>query len=102
MGIRYGIGALIAVTALLLAGSGIATLSRGWLLPWQRRHIVRVRLFGWAQLLIAIALGTQLIGLLAVDSVYRTVFTMPGTVMLLFALVLITRAQRPRGTGQGG
>ncbi|MFI8386786.1 hypothetical protein [Streptomyces sp. NPDC085540] len=47
MEIRYGIGALIAVTALLLAGSGIATLSRGWLLPWQRRHIVRVRLFGW-------------------------------------------------------
>ncbi|WP_406186352.1 hypothetical protein [Streptomyces sp. NBC_01006] len=100
MGIRYGIGALIAVTALLLAGSGIATLSRGWLLPWQRRHVVR-QLFAWAQLLIAIALGIQLIGLRAVDSACRTVFTMPGSVVLLLALVLITRAQRPRGTGQG-
>ncbi|MCX4695533.1 hypothetical protein [Streptomyces sp. NBC_01408] len=56
----------------------------------------------WAQLLIAIALGIQLIGLVAVEPAYRTVFTMPGTVVLLFALVLVTRAQRPRGTGQGG
>lgn len=41
--------------------------------------------------------------MLAVDSAYRTVFfTMPGTVVLLFALVLITRVQRPRGAGQGG
>ena len=91
----------IGVMALLLAASGVATLSRGWLLPWQRRHIVRPRLFGWAQLLIAAALGVQLVGLLVVDSAYRSAVTMPGVVGLLFALVLSTRAQRPPRTRRG-
>ncbi|WP_327381764.1 hypothetical protein [Streptomyces sp. NBC_01207] len=49
----------IGVVALLIAVSGGATLSREWLSPWQRRHIVRPRLFGWAQLLIAAALGLR-------------------------------------------
>ncbi|WP_328764479.1 hypothetical protein [Streptomyces sp. NBC_00272] len=88
----------IGVVALLLAVSGGATLSRGWLLPWQRRHIVRPRLFGWAQLLIAAALGIELVGLLAVDSAYRSVVTMPGVMGLFFAMVLISRAQRPPRT----
>ncbi|WP_030861793.1 hypothetical protein [Streptomyces sp. NRRL F-2747] len=97
-----GFGLYLAVpiggVALLLALSGVATLSRGWLFPWQRRHIVRPRLFGWAQLLIAATLGVELVGLLAVDSAYRSVVTMPGVVVLLFAMVLITRAQRPPRT----
>ncbi|MGW5344181.1 hypothetical protein [Streptomyces sp. NPDC004050] len=68
---------------------------------WQRRHIVRLRLFGWARVLIAAALGAQVIGLLAVGPVYRSVVTMPGVVVLLLGLVLITRAQRPPRTWQG-
>ncbi|MEU3407804.1 hypothetical protein ABZ766_28195 [Streptomyces sp. NPDC006670] len=88
--------------ALLLAASGVATLSRGRLLPWQRRHIVRPRLFGWAQLLIAAALGVQLVGLLVVDPAYRPAVIMPGVVGVLFALVLSTRAQRPPRGRHGG
>ncbi|MFF3861446.1 hypothetical protein [Streptomyces sp. NPDC002209] len=98
MGFGLYLAVPIGVVALLLAVSGVATLSRGWLLPWQRRHIVRPRLFGWAQLLIAAALGVELVGLLAVDSAYRSVVTMPGVVGLLIALVLSTRAQRPPRT----
>ncbi|WP_327360936.1 MULTISPECIES: hypothetical protein [unclassified Streptomyces] len=98
MGFGLYLAVPIGVVALLLAVSGVATLSRGWLLPWQRRHIVRPRLFGWAQLLIAAALGVELVGLLVVDSGYRSVVTMPGVVGLLFALVLSTRAQRPPRT----
>ncbi|MGZ9934877.1 hypothetical protein ACXNSR_33950 [Streptomyces sp. NC-S4] len=101
MGFGLYVAVPIGVVALLLAASGVAALSRGWLLPWQRRHIVRLRLFGWAQLLIAAALGSQVIGLLAVDPVYRSVATMPGVVAVLLGLVLITRAQRPPRTRQG-
>lgn len=98
MGFGLYLAVPIGVVALLLALSGVATLSRGWLFPWQRRHIVRPRLFGWAQLLIAATLGVELVGLLAVDSAYRSLVTMPGVVVLLFAMVLITRAQRPPRT----
>ncbi|MFK0252599.1 hypothetical protein [Streptomyces sp. NPDC090445] len=99
MGITHYLALPIAAIALLLAASGTATLSRGWILPWQRRHIVRLRLFGWAQLLIAAGLGAQLVGLLAVDAAYRPVITMPGVVVLLFSLALATRAQHlPRTT----
>lgn len=91
----------IGVIALLLAASGVAALGRGWLLTWQRRHIVRLRLFGWVRLLIAAALGSQVIGLPAVDPVYRSVVTVPGVEVVLLGLVLITRAQRPPCTRQG-
>ncbi|MFE3628369.1 hypothetical protein [Streptomyces goshikiensis] len=84
----------IGVMALLLAASGVAALSRGWLLPLQRRYVVRVRLFGWAQLLISAALGVQLVGNLVVDPPYSSAVTMPGVVVLFLGLVLITRAQR--------
>ncbi|WP_420078912.1 hypothetical protein ACN6AT_06875 [Streptomyces sp. JL4002] len=68
---------------------------------WQRWQIVRRRLFDWSQLLSAAALGSQVIGLLAVDPVYRSVVTMPGVGVLLLGLVLITRAQRPPRARQG-
>ncbi|MFE5558280.1 hypothetical protein [Streptomyces sp. NPDC056544] len=101
MGFGLYVAVPTGVVALLLAASGVAALSRDWLLPRQRRHIVRLRLFGWAQLLIAAALGSQVIGLLAVDPVYRSVVTMPGVLVLLLGLVLITRAQRPPRARQG-
>ncbi|MGE7389035.1 hypothetical protein ACQKM2_26520 [Streptomyces sp. NPDC004126] len=101
MGFGLYVAVPVGLMALLLAASGLATLSRGWLLLRQRRHIVRPRLFGWAQLLIAAALGVQLIGLLVIDPVYRPVVVMPGSVALLFGLVLTTRAQRSPRDRQG-
>ncbi|MGW4683938.1 hypothetical protein ACWEPM_03275 [Streptomyces sp. NPDC004244] len=44
---------------------------------------------------VGVAALTQGIGLLVVDPVYRSVVTMPGAMVLLLGLVLITRAQRP-------
>lgn len=92
----------IGAVALFLAACGVVALGRGRLLPWQRRYIVRPRLFGWAQLLVAAALGVQLVGLLAIGSAYRPAVVMPGVVGLLFGLVLITRAQHPPRARQGG
>ncbi|MFB6614544.1 hypothetical protein ACIGFK_30780 [Streptomyces sp. NPDC085524] len=102
MGFGLYLGIPIAVAALLLVAAGIATLTKGWLLPWQRKHVVRPQLFGWAQLLLAAALSVQLAGLLVVPGPYKSLFSMPGTVMLLFALVMVTRAQRPPRPGRRG
>ncbi|MEU5220365.1 hypothetical protein AB0G79_29775 [Streptomyces sp. NPDC020807] len=45
--------------ALLFAAGGVAAVRTGWVLPWQRRHVHRVRLFGWAQLVIAAAFAAK-------------------------------------------
>jgi hypothetical protein len=85
----------MAVTAVLFAAGGTATLTRGWIMPWQRRHVVRERIFGWAQFAVAAALGLQLAGnLLADDPGVRSAVTMPGVLILLLALVLVTLSQR--------
>ncbi|MFF2197796.1 hypothetical protein [Streptomyces sp. NPDC058157] len=102
MGLALAAAVPIGAMALLLAASGTAVLSRGWLLPRQRRHVLRPRLFGWAQLVMAGGLGTQLVGLLAVDPVYRPVVAMPGALALLLGLVLVVRAQRPARTAHTG
>ncbi|MGT2530866.1 hypothetical protein ACU4GG_30225 [Streptomyces nojiriensis] len=102
MGFALYIGIPVAVVALLVAAAGTATLTTGWMLPWQRKHVVRPRLFGWAQLLIAAALFVQLAGLSVAGSPYASLFAMPGTVALLFGMVLITRAQRPSRPGRRG
>lgn len=91
------IGVPVGVAALLIALCGVAALSRGWLPSWQRRHIVRTRLFGWAQLLIATALGIQVLGGLLIEaSGLRSGVTVSGAVVLLFGLALTVQAQRPQ------
>ncbi|MFJ8016813.1 hypothetical protein [Streptomyces sp. NPDC096339] len=104
MGFGFGLylGVPIAAAALLLAASGTAVLTKGWMLPRQRKHVVRTKLFGWAQLLLAAALGVQLVGLTVVGPPYQGLFVTPGVIGLLFALVLVTRAQRPARPGRRG
>ncbi|MCM2388677.1 hypothetical protein [Streptomyces albipurpureus] len=88
-------GTAVGLAALLFALCGVAALGWGWLPPWQRRHIARPRLFGWAQLTIAAAFVIQLVGgLLLDDWGTRSSVTMPGAVVALFGLVMMMVAQR--------
>ncbi|MFB7513541.1 hypothetical protein [Streptomyces sp. NPDC056144] len=84
-----------ALLALLFAAGGVAALRTGWVLPWQRRHVHRVKLFGWAQLVIAAAFATK---------VATALFESPGAdagvgsaslVVLLAGFGLMVVAQRP-------
>ncbi|MER7464111.1 hypothetical protein [Streptomyces sp. NPDC097981] len=100
MGIQLYAAIPIAAVVLLLACSGTAVLTRGWMLPVQRRHIVRPALFGWAQLLLAGTLAVQLTALLVVDAAYRPVAFMPASAGMLFALVLVQRARHPHLAGR--
>ncbi|MGI5138560.1 hypothetical protein [Streptomyces sp. CA-106110] len=45
-----------ALVALFIAASGVAAVTRGWVLPVNRSRVRRIRLYGWGQLLIAFAL----------------------------------------------
>ena len=54
------VGVLVGALAVLVAVSGIAAVRSGWMLPTQRKYIVRPRLFGYAQLVIAAVLATQI------------------------------------------
>nr|WP_246619873.1 hypothetical protein [Streptomyces corallincola] len=81
---------LLAVVVLLLAASGIAALTRGWVLP-RNRHLIRsTRLYGAGQLLMAGAIGCQLyFGAFRGDSTW----TLVGALLLLIAFGVLLRAQ---------
>ncbi|MFG2819968.1 hypothetical protein ACGFX4_11140 [Kitasatospora sp. NPDC048365] len=85
----------LAIVALLTAASGIAALSRGWLLPSYRRHVRRPRLYGWGQLVVAFALSWQVVFLLAVGTSSREWATMTGSGFMLVGLLLLLAGQRP-------
>ncbi|WP_406261553.1 hypothetical protein [Streptomyces nigra] len=46
---------LLAPMALLIAASGLAAVTSGWVLPMNRRHVRTPRLYGWGQLVVAFA-----------------------------------------------
>ncbi|MGW4032773.1 hypothetical protein ACWEFL_26310 [Streptomyces sp. NPDC004838] len=89
------IGVPIGLIALLLVVAGVAALRWSWLPSWQRRHVVRPQLFGWAQLTIAAALVLQLAGGLLIEQTgARSAVTTFGAVVALFGLSLMVPAQR--------
>jgi hypothetical protein len=85
------IGLPLGLMALLVAFGGVASLGWGWLPPWWRQRIARPQLFGWSQLIIAVALVIQLAGAL-LDKTGATLF---GAAVLLFGILLLAQAQRP-------
>ncbi|MGW1886147.1 hypothetical protein [Streptomyces sp. NPDC001970] len=92
------IGIPIGLIALPAALSGVAALGWGWLPPWQRRHIVRPNLVGWADLAIAAALVVQLLGgLLIENGGIRSGVALSGAVVVLVSILLTVLAQRPPG-----
>ncbi|WP_329615909.1 hypothetical protein OG244_24930 [Streptomyces brevispora] len=92
----------LVLVALLIAASGVAAVARGWVLPTNRLPILRPRLYGWGQLLVAFALCWQVLFLLVLsDSGTRQWGTLAGSVLLLAGLVVMTVSRRASGGRQG-
>ncbi|MFH8286413.1 hypothetical protein [Streptomyces antibioticus] len=94
--------AAILLLASLFAASGIAAITRGWVLPWNRRHVHRLRLHGAGQLVAAFALCWQVaFGYLVGVSGIRQIGTLAGSALLLTGVLMMTADQflpRRKGT----
>ncbi|WP_044378712.1 hypothetical protein [Streptomyces noursei] len=92
----------LVLLALLIAASGVAAVSRGWVLPRNRRHVRATRVYGWGQLVMAFALCWQLVfGLVISDSDARPTGTLIGGMMMLVGLGVMIVAQRAGGCRKG-
>ncbi|MGW1729096.1 hypothetical protein ACWCQK_40420 [Streptomyces sp. NPDC002306] len=88
----------LLLAALLIAAGGIAGITRGWVLPGNRRHVRSPRLYGWGQLVLAFALCWQLVfGMLMSDPDTRMLGTLTGGVMLLAGLIVMLVGQLAGG-----
>ncbi|MFE9920725.1 hypothetical protein ACFYQA_03870 [Streptomyces sp. NPDC005774] len=93
---------LAVLVASLIAASGVAAVTRGWVLPWNRRRVYRVRLYGWGQLVLAFGLCCQvLFGLVISNLGIRSLVTLTGVGLLLTGLIVMTVSQRPGANRQG-
>ncbi|MFI8303980.1 hypothetical protein ACIF80_11090 [Streptomyces sp. NPDC085927] len=90
------------LVALLLAALGVAAVTRGWVLPMNRRHVRRVRLYGWGQLVAAFGLCCQVVfGLVITDPGIREWAAPSGSGLLVAGLIVMTVSHRPGGNRQG-
>ncbi|MFF4449513.1 hypothetical protein [Streptomyces sp. NPDC001502] len=93
----------LVLVALLIAASGVAAVTRGWVLPVNRRHIRSPRLYGSGQLVTAFALCWQVVfGLVISDSATRLWGALTGGAMLVGGLVVMLAGQFTGGGQQGG
>ncbi|WOI62376.1 hypothetical protein [Streptomyces fradiae] len=100
---RLYLGLAVGLTALLVAASGTAAITRGWVPPWNRKTVHRTRLYGWAQVVMAAALCCQAaLGVMPGDPDVRQWGTLGGTALMLTAVLLIAASQRTAGRGRGG
>ncbi|SEB95437.1 hypothetical protein SAMN05216532_0010 [Streptomyces sp. 2231.1] len=84
----------LVLAALLIAASGTAAVSRGWVLPLNRRHVRSPHVYGWGQLVVAFALCWQLVFALAIsDSGTRPTGTLIGAVILLVGIAVMMVGQ---------
>ncbi|MFE7232004.1 hypothetical protein ACWCRF_17940 [Streptomyces sp. NPDC002405] len=88
------------LVALLIAASGVAAVTRGWVLPWNRRSVGRVRLYGWGQLVVAFGLCWQV--------VFGLVISWPGVqeweagiALMLIGFIVMAVGQYTGGNRQG-
>lgn len=92
----------LVLLALLAAASGVAAVSRGWVLPMNRRHVRSPHLYGWGQLVVACALCWQVVfGLVISDSGTRPAGTLIGAVILLVGLTAIMVSRLDRANRRG-
>ncbi|MFB7110482.1 hypothetical protein [Streptomyces sp. NPDC056291] len=92
----------LVLVALLAAASGIAAVTRGWVLPWNRHRVRRVRLYGWGQLMVAVAVGRQAVFWWVIsDPIVRSWAVLPGSGLLVAGLLVMAVSQRAGGNRQG-
>ncbi|MER5844625.1 hypothetical protein ABT099_30925 [Streptomyces prasinus] len=87
--------------ALLFAASGVAGIMRGWVLPWNRRRVHRVRLFGWGQLVAGFGLCWQMVFGLLISDVGIRQWALFGNGLLLAGIIVMGVSQRAGGKRQG-
>ncbi|MHA5054291.1 hypothetical protein [Streptomyces sp. SD15] len=93
----------LVLLALLIATSGVAAVTSGWVLPMNRRHVRAPRIYGWGQLMVAFALCWQLVfGLMISDSEVRPLGTLIGAAILLAGLIVMMVSQLAGGNRKGG
>ncbi|MCX5317467.1 hypothetical protein [Streptomyces sp. NBC_00154] len=91
----------VVLLALLIAASGLAGITRGWVLPANRRTFHRPRLYGWGQLVAAFALGWQQVCFWVLsDPDTRQRGSLSGGVLLLTGLIVIMVSHRTGGNQQ--
>ncbi|MFE5402925.1 hypothetical protein ACFQ9Z_16510 [Streptomyces sp. NPDC056580] len=92
----------LVLLVLLIAASGLAAVTSGWVLPMNRRHVRAPRLYGWGQLVVAFALCWQLVfGLMISDSDARPLGTLIGAAVLLAGVVVMLVGQLTGGRAKG-
>ena len=90
------------VVALLIAASGVAAVTRGWVLPWNRRRVRRVRLYGWGQLVMAFGLCWHAVfWLVSSGPVIREWEAASGIALMLTGLIVMMVGQYTGGNRQG-
>jgi hypothetical protein len=87
--------------ALLFAASGVAGITRGWVLPMNRGRVRRVRLYGWGQLVAAFGLCLQgVFGWVISNPGIRPLGTLFGSGLLLTGVITMGISQRAAGDRQ--
>ncbi|MFF2328315.1 MULTISPECIES: hypothetical protein [unclassified Streptomyces] len=87
---KFYLAVPVVLVALLIAASGAAAVTRGWVLPTNRRAVHRPRVHGWGQLTVAFALCWQMFFLLVLsDPDTRQWGTLTGSVLLLAGLIVM-------------
>ncbi|NEC23876.1 hypothetical protein [Streptomyces parvus] len=95
---RLYLGISVILLALLIAASGVAALTRGWVLPTGRKHVTRPRLYGWGQLVVAVALCCQVtFGLMTIGFASRQWGTLTGSALMVTGVLVIAMSQRAAG-----
>ncbi|MFB7110232.1 hypothetical protein [Streptomyces sp. NPDC056291] len=95
--------------ALLIAASGVAGITRGWVPPMNRRPVHRPRLYGWGQLVCAFGiLGNGVFWLVLTDPDIRPWGALFSNMLGLTGIILMmmgryrSRNRQGRGTVSSG
>ncbi|TWG04474.1 hypothetical protein FHX80_112926 [Streptomyces brevispora] len=92
----------VVLLAFLIAASGIAAITRGWVLPTNRRTVHHPRLYGWGQLLAACALCSQQVFFWVPNAPgTRQWGSLSGSALLLTGLIVMMLSYRTGGNRQG-
>lgn len=93
----------LVLLAFLIAASGVAAVTRGWVLPMNRHHVRAPRIYGWGQLVVAFALCWQLVfGVMVSDSGARASRTLIGAAILVVGLIVMMVGQLAIGDRERG